>query len=54
MNATQLAIQIVQRQWHEAARANVIDFLAARHRIRQKRAADWLRTYTRPMPPEVA
>lgn len=30
---------------------NVIDFFAARHRIRQKRAAQWLRTYTRPMPP---
>ena len=35
-------------------RAKVIDFFAARHRIRKKRAAQWLRTYTRPMPPEAA
>ena len=32
----------------------VIDFLAARHRIRQKRAAQWLRTYTRPFPGDAA
>lgn len=38
-------------RWEEAESAQVIDFFAARHRIRQKRAAQWLRTYTRPMPP---
>ncbi len=38
-------------RWEEAESANVIDFFAARQRIRQKRAAQWLRTYTRPMPP---
>ncbi len=38
-------------RWEEAESAQVIDFFSARHRIRQKRAAQWLRTYTRPMPP---
>lgn len=41
-------------RWEEAESAQVIDFFAARHRIRQKRAAEWMRRYTRPMPPEAA
>ena len=41
-------------RWEEAESAKVIDFFAARQRIRQKRAAQWLRTYTRPMPPGAA
>lgn len=46
-------------RWGEAEpqpvpQSNVIDFFAARHRIRQKRAAAWLRNWTRPMPPSVA
>jgi hypothetical protein len=44
MNATQRAIQIVQRQWHEAAMAKVISMDDYRRR-------KWLRTYTWPMPP---
>ena len=37
-------------RWEEAESAKVFDFFAARQRIRQKRAAQWLRTYTRPIP----
>lgn len=52
-----LAGALISIQRYQAAEpqvappSNVIDFFAARHRIRQKRAAQWLRTYTRPMPP---
>lgn len=43
-------------RWEEAGAqperpSNVIDFAPAAERHRQKRAAQWLRTYTRPMPP---
>lgn len=54
MDTTEQVIREVQRRWNEAPSAHVIDFFSARHRIRQKRAAQWLRTYTRPMPPEAA
>jgi hypothetical protein len=47
MNATQRAIQIVQRQWHGAPMAKVISMDEYRRR-------KWLQAYTRPMPPEVA
>lgn len=55
MDATHAAIVICQLRWNRAPTAEVIDFFAARYRLRRKRADKWLRTYTRPMPdPEAA
>ena len=46
-------------RWEEAEPqpaplSNVIDFFDGRERQRQKRAAQWLRTYTRPFPGDAA
>ena len=50
MDATTRAIAEVLRRWHESEPkpAQVID-LAAERQKRQRE--QWLRTYTRPMPP---
>lgn len=46
-------------RWEEAEPqpeppSNVIEFAPAAERQRQKRAAQWLRTYTRPFPGDAA
>lgn len=52
-----LAGALISIQRYQAAEpqpappSNVIEFAPAAERQRQKRAAQWLRTYTRPMPP---
>ncbi len=43
----------VLRRWHEAPRADVIDFYAARARLLQRRR-NQKRTNNRPMPPRPA
>lgn len=56
MNPTERVIQEVQRRWNEAPKADVIDFAAARERLRQKRAVRYLRRPrgSDPTPPRAA
>lgn len=54
MNTTERAIHEVQRRWYEAPSAHVIDFAAARERLRQKRAVRYLRRPRHPEPPKAA
>lgn len=54
MNPTERVIHEVQRRWHEAPKADVIDFATARERLRQKRAIRYLRRPRHPEPPKAA
>lgn len=54
MDATTKAIAETLRRWHEAPSAQVIDFAAARERLRQKRAVRYLRRPRHPTPPKAA
>lgn len=53
-DATTKAIAETLRRWHEAPSAQVIDFAAARERLRQKRALRYLRRPRHPEPPKAA
>ena len=48
MDATTKAIAEALRRWHEAPKAEVIDLAERRQ---EKARKDWMRKYTRPMPP---
>lgn len=54
MNVTKQGIRESQRRWHEAPSAQVIDFAAARERLRQKLAVRYLRRPRHPEPPKAA
>lgn len=54
MDATTKAIAEALRRWHEAPKADLIDFAAARERLRQKRAVRYLRRPRHPEPPKAA
>ncbi len=56
MNVTERGIRESQRRWHEAPKADVIDFFDARERLRQKRAVRCLRRprHPEPTPPRAA
>lgn len=47
-DATTKAIAEALRRWHEAPKAEVIDLAERRQ---EKARKDWMRKYTRPMPP---
>jgi hypothetical protein len=51
MDATTKAIAETLRRWHEAPSAQIIDFAAARERLRQRRAIHHWRRPTGPRNP---